>query len=207
MAFFLALYVTLTVVIFSPGSVPGLGPFLLQHSELTMPLAVVSIPVVCLLPLVILRLLGVGFREMGLGRGYHAFRVAAVGCSVPFCLLVLFLVLGYFTPLALGKEVIQVALVAAIPEEVLFRGVLLTRLVRLLGAQWGIALALGIFAFIHLETDLHQFGSLPLTLALMVLMQATLGLLLITVFVRTRSLLSGIILHTILDTFGNLIRF
>jgi uncharacterized membrane protein YozB (DUF420 family) len=82
MAFFLALYVTLTVVIFSPGSVPGLGPFLLQHSELTMPLAVVSIPVVCLLPLVILRLLGVGFREMGLGRGYHAFRVAAVGCSV-----------------------------------------------------------------------------------------------------------------------------
>ena len=82
MAFFLALYVTLTVVIFSPGGVPGLGPFLLQHSELTMPLAVVSIPAVCLLPLVILRLLGVGFREMGLGRGYHAFRVAAVGCSV-----------------------------------------------------------------------------------------------------------------------------
>ena len=205
MAFFLALYVALTVVIFSPGSVPGLGPFLLQHSELTMPLAVVSIPVVCLLPLVILRLLGVGFREMGLGRGYHAFRVAAVGCSVPVCLLVLFLVLGHFTPLALGKEVIQVALVAAIPEEVLFRGVLLTRLVRLLGAQWGIALALGIFAFIHLETDLHRFGSLPL--ALMVLTQATLGLLLITVFVRTRSLLSGIILHTNLDTFGNLIRF
>ena len=97
------------------------------------------------------------------------------------------------------------ALVAAIPEEVLFRGVLLTRLVRLLGAQWGIALALGIFAFIHLETDPHRFGSLPL--ALMVLTQAILGLLLITVFVRTRSLWSGIILHTILDTFGNLIRF
>ncbi len=39
------------------------------------------------------------------------------------------------------------------------------------------------------------------------LTQATARLLLITVFVRTRSLLSGVVLHTILDTFSNLIRF
>jgi membrane protease YdiL (CAAX protease family) len=204
---FLVLYAALTVAIFSPESLPGLGPFLVQNNELTILLAFAGVPVVCLLPLVILRLLGVGFREMGLGRGYHAWRVAAIGCSVPACLLVVFLALGHFTPLALGKEVIQVALFTAIPEEVLFRGVLMTRLARLLGAQWGIALAVGIFALIHLATDLHQYGSLPLALVLMVLTQAAAGLLLITVFVRTRSLLSGVVLHTILDTFSNLISF
>jgi membrane protease YdiL (CAAX protease family) len=186
-AFFLALYLVLTVVIFSPGSIPGFGSFLLPHSQLTVSIAVACIPVVCLLPLVILRLLGVGFREMGLGRGFHAFRVAAVGCSVPVCALVVLFVLGHFTLPVLGKTVIQVFLVAALPEEVLFRGVLLTRLVRLLGPQWGIALAVDIFATMHLETDLHQYGSLPLALVRMVL---------------TRSLLSGVVLHTVLDTFS-----
>jgi len=205
--FFLVLYAALTVAIFSPGSLPRLGPFLVQHNGLIILLAYVGIPFVCLLPLLILRLLGVGFREMGLGWGYHAWRVAAIVCSVPACLLVVLLVLGHFTLPGLGKEVIQVALFTAIPEEVLFRGVLLTRLVRLLSAQWGIALALGPFALIHLEADLHLYGSLPLALATMVLTQAALGLLLITMFVRTRSLLSGVIVHTIVDTFGNLVSF
>jgi len=206
-AFFLVLDAALTVAIFSPGSLPGLGPFLVHHHELTILLAFAGIPVVCLLPLVILRLLGVGFREMGLGRGYHAWRVAAIGCSVPAGLLVVFLALGHFTPLVLGREVIQVALFTALPEEVLFRGVLMTRLVRLLGTQWGIALALGLFALVHLEVDLYNDGSLLLALTDMVLSQAAIGIVLVVVFVRTRSLLPGIILHTIVDTYGSLIRF
>lgn len=179
-AIFLALYLVLTVAIFSPESIPGFGSFLLPRNKLTVSIAVACIPVVCLLPLIILRLLGVGFREMGLGRGFHAFRVAAVGCSVPVCALVVLFVLGRFTLPGLGKTVIQVFLVAALPEEVLFRGVLLTRLVRLLGPQWGIALAL----------------------VSMVLTQAVLGLLLTIIFVRTRSLLSGVVLHSVLDTFS-----
>jgi hypothetical protein len=48
--------------------------------------------------------------------------------------------------------------------------------------------------------------SIPLALVVMILTQAVVGLLLVTVFVRTRSLLSGVVLHTILDTFSNLIR-
>ena len=206
-AFFLALYLVLTVVIFSPGSIPGFGSFLLPHSQLTVSIAVACIPVVCLLPLVILRLLGVGFREMGIGWGYHAWRVAATGCSAPVVLLVVFFAFGHVTLHALLLTLGKALLIAALPEEVLFRGVLLTRLVHLLGQQWGIALSLGIFALIHLETDLSQNGSLLLALADMVLTQAVVGLLLITVFVRTRSLLSGVVLHTILDTYGSLIQF
>ncbi len=71
----------------------------------------------------------------------------------------------------------------------------------------GVALALGIFALIHLEVDLSQDGSLLLVLADMVMGQAVIGLLLITVFMRMRSLLSGVVLHTVLDSFGNLFRF
>ena len=208
MALFLALYVALTVVIFTPGSVPSLGPFLLQHSILLVPLAaVVGVPVVCLLPLGLMRLLGVSWRELGIGRGYHAFRVAALGCSIPIGLLVVFFALGHFTLSALGIALGKAFLIAALPEEALFRGVLVTRLVRLLGVQWGVALALGIFALIHLEIDLSQDGSLLLALADMVMGQAVIGLLLITVFMRTRSLLSSVVLHTVLDSFGNLFRF
>jgi len=206
-AFFLVLDAALTVAIFSLGSLPGFGPFLVQNNALTILLAFVGVPVVCLLPLVILRLLGVGFREMGLGWSYHAWRVAAIGCSVPAGLLVVFLALGHFTPLALGREMIQVALFTAIPEEVLFRGVLTTRLVHLLGTQWGIALAVGLFALVHLEVDLYHDGSLLLALTDMVLSQAAIGIVLVVVFVRTCSLLPGIILHTIMDTYGSLIRF
>lgn len=131
-------------MIFAPGSVPGLGPFLLQHSALVVPLAaVVGAPVTCLLPLGLIRLLGVSWRELGIGRGYHAFRVAAVGCSAPVGLLAVFFALRHFTLPALGTALGKAFLIAALPEEALFRGVLVTRLVRLLGVQWGIALALG----------------------------------------------------------------
>jgi membrane protease YdiL (CAAX protease family) len=206
-ALFVALYIAFTVVIFTPGSVPGLGPFLLQHSASVASLVAVSLPVVGLLSLVILRLLGVGFREMGVGPGYHTFRVAAIGCSVPVGVLIVFLALGHFTLPALGYQLGRALFIAALPEEALFRGVLVTRLVRFLGQQWGIALAVGLFALVHLETDLYNDGSLLLALTDMVLSQAAIGIVLVVVFVRTRSLLPGIILHTIMDTYGSLIRF
>jgi membrane protease YdiL (CAAX protease family) len=41
----------------------------------------------------------------------------------------------------------------------------------------------------------------------MLLSQAAIGIVLVVVFVRTRSLLPGIVLHTIMDTYGSLIRF
>jgi membrane protease YdiL (CAAX protease family) len=205
---FLALFVALTVLLFDPTSVPGLGPFVLtwfrQHSALAQPIVIALVLVICLLPLGILRLLGASFRELGFGRGYHTWRVAAVGSAVPAGILVILLVLGHITLLALGLETLKAALNAGFPEEVLFRGILLTRLVRLPGTQWGIALAVSLFAIVHLEVNLSSDGSVLLAIADMVLTQASLGILFVIVFLRTRNILAGVVVHTIVDTFSSL---
>ena len=64
-----------------------------------------------------------------------------------------------------------------------------------------------IFAIIHLEVNLSNDGSLLLALADMVLTQASLGVLFVVVFLRTRSILAGVVIHTMLDTFSSLTGF
>jgi membrane protease YdiL (CAAX protease family) len=93
---------------------------------------------------------------------------------------------------------------AAIPEEVHFRGVLLTRLMRLWGPSWAIVASSLLFGAYHAVANVTYFNGapVPVALALGVVVEGTIGLSFAIVFLRTRNLVAVVALHTVLDTFN-----
>jgi membrane protease YdiL (CAAX protease family) len=150
----------------------------------------------CLLPLIIMRMLGVPWSELGFGRGYRSWLISGICSLIVLCITFL---IGPPTLAGFLANLIQRFLQAGFPEEVFFRGILLTRLIRLFGTKWGIVLSTLIFGIMHMALNLSNGGSILLALCEAILSQATTGIIFAIIFVRTRNILAGVVFHTLLD--------
>jgi membrane protease YdiL (CAAX protease family) len=153
------------------------------------------------LPVIALRLLRAGWRELGFRRGYRTWAVIACWGILPVAVILLTLVGGQMTLAMLALSLVSNSLNNGFFEEFLFRGALLTRLSRLWGSDWGIVLSSLLFGIWHIGVVMSQFPGNPLAaLAFTIVVQATIGLGFAIVFVRTRNLLAPSVIHVLVNT-------
>lgn len=144
---------------------------------------------------------GVRWRELGFQRGYHLWQVTLLWSALPAIPLLLAIIGGRVTLLTALLRIGIAFLLGALPEEIGVRGVLLTRLMRLLGTGWGIAVTSLLFGLLHFGLDVAQAGStavLPI-LALALYAQMSGGIFFAIVFQRTRSLFPAMVSHALSD--------
>jgi membrane protease YdiL (CAAX protease family) len=181
------------------------GLFRVQQS-LSIPPNYLLTPVTYLvIPLAALLLLGAHPRELGFGRGYRAWRVAAIWCSLPLAILVSSLALGQVSLGFLPGRTLQTTLNSGPFEEFLFRGALMTRLSRPLGVSWGIVLSSIVFGMGHVVTDTQgqTHNQLLVGMVIGILQQGAGSLGLAIVFHRTRNLLATSVIHVVTNvSFG-----
>ncbi len=152
-------------------------------------------------PLIAMRLLKVPWSELGFGRGYRVLLIIGVSCLIPICLLIVQVITGRAIVNVL-RESISFFLQAGFPEEVFYRGILLTRLIRLAGVKWGIVLTSLLFGLLHVAVNLFHSGSILVTLVEVILFQATFGIVVAILFVRTHNIWAGVVFHTLADATG-----
>jgi membrane protease YdiL (CAAX protease family) len=151
-----------------------------------------------LLPGAAMLLLGVPLRTLGIVRGLHAWRVAVLWTSVDLVVLAAALVIGRLSVLGLLRSFLSNLLQNGFSEEFLFRGALLARLRWLWGDTWAAVLSSLAFGLWHLGTDTSQVGGSNLAgAALGIISQATFGLSLAIVFLRTQNLLAPTLIHVL----------
>lgn len=165
----------------------------------------IAVPVLYfVLPLIILLLLKANVREMGLGRGYHGWRVALLWSILPLVGLGVLLVLGVASLRIIIIRAANNVFQNGFFEEFLFRGALMTRLCFLLRGDWGIVLSALIFGFFHIGVQTQLFGGDWLAgAASTIVNQAVLGLGFAVIFARTRNLLASSVVHIVLDTLSS----
>ena len=155
--------------------------------------------VVFLLPLAVVVALGAPRREIGLQRGYRAFAVAGVWLVIRAILLAPAVIAGQGPRLAgvFGLNLLAIA----IPEEIVFRGLLQTRLSLLLGPAWAVVLTALLFGLWHFGINVNAAGGDLLSAAARsVLVQGMVGLGYSVAFARTRSLISSSLAHAAFNT-------
>ncbi|HEY0752907.1 MAG TPA: CPBP family intramembrane glutamic endopeptidase [Ktedonobacteraceae bacterium] len=168
------------------------------------PEQLIAIPALfVLLPLSLLCLLGARERELGLGYGHHAWRVAGLWSAIPLLGLIAVTMIGTVASLLMFvQHVGQAILQSGFFEEFLFRGALMTRLRYLLHSDWSIVLSSLLFALFSVGVRTNQFGSdWVVGVAAAMVTQATLSLGMATIFLRTRNLLAASIFHTLYELF------
>jgi membrane protease YdiL (CAAX protease family) len=144
--------------------------------------------------LIITHLLGVPWNELGFGRGYRSWLISGICGLISICMIFRNTTLtNFFASLP------DYFLMAGFPEEIIFRGILLTRLIRLFGTKWGIVLSSLVFGIVHMAANLSYDSNILLSLCVAILEQTTTGITLAIIFVRTRNIFAGVIFHTLLD--------
>lgn len=160
-----------------------------QRWRLRLQLAVILYAV---LPLVLLLLLGTGWRELGFGRGHYSLRMTVIWSFEAIGALLVVLLLGQMTGLALGSHALQNGFM----EEFLFRGALQTRLVRLLDPAWGLVLSALVFGLWHIGLSVTMTnGDLVAGTTRSILLHGSSGLFVGYIFSRTRNLLAPSLVH------------
>lgn len=177
----------------------------LAEHQLAIPPGFLTTPVIFgLLPLALVLVLGARPREVGLGRGYRAWRVTAVWCGLPVVVILVELATGR-PLLALIRRLAIVTMTSGPWEEFLFRGALLTRLASLLGAGWGITLSSLAFGLLHVATNVHDLGlghDLLAGAAAGIVMQGTGALGFAVATQRTGNLLVTSVTHVVFNSIG-----
>ncbi len=153
------------------------------------------------LPLLTMRWFGVPWRELGFGRGYRVWMVMGMCCLLPVAVLVIQALSGRAVT-AIGNQIVSTLLQAAFVEEVFYRGMVLTRLIRLVGTGWGVVLAALLFGAAHAATNLSQDGGILVALAQSIVAQGTFGVVLAALFIRTRNIWAGVVFHALVDGTG-----
>lgn len=178
------------------------APFIRQ---LPIPSRVIALPVALLIeiiiPLAVVVALGASFREIGFGPGYRSWRVGGALFLLNLLLIGLILVAGWSTPDVVLLGAIPSFLTAALPEEILFRGIVMTRLGRLFGTGWGISLSSLLFGLYHLGANMAG-RDLGTALALCIVSQGVGGLGFAIIFLRTHNILATVLAHGMGDTLG-----
>lgn len=175
----------------------------LPIEQLTVSLLEIVLPVGTAL------LLGARWRELGFGRGYHTWRVTIAVIVVPILFLVIATVAGKRSPLPLLPILlipflfVENLIAPGIPEEIAFRGVLTTRIMRVVGTQWGIVLASLFFGLIHITAYMAFFHvDAGTSLLLCITFVAVVGIIWAFVLQRTGSLMAIIFYHGAFDAAG-----
>lgn len=162
----------------------------------------ITIPVLYfIIPAALLLLTGAGWGELGLGRGYHGWRVALLWSFLPLLVIIIFLLTGVTSLVNVGIKVAGNIFQNGFFEEFLFRGALMTRLSYLLRDDWGLVLSTLMFGLFHIGVQtsvLH--GDWLAGAAYAIIDQAFIGLGMAIIFLRTRNLLASSIFHVLLDT-------
>src|SRR5579884_1919878 len=154
------------------------------------------------LPMALLLILGVRWREVGLGRGYHSWRVTLLWSFLMLVLLLAALVLQRVGILPLLLALLSNSLQNGFFEGFLFRGALMSRLGRLFRQRWDWAIVLSALTFglWHIGLEAQGFnGNYLLGAAHTILMQAVYGVGFAIVVYRTRNLLASSIIHVLLN--------
>lgn len=157
------------------------------------------------LPMVVLLLLRVRWREVGFGHGYSVWRIIGLWSCAPVIGIIVFtLTKGWGILANVGEYLVLTFFAAGFSEEFLFRGALLTRLRRLIGTSWGVVVSSLIFGLWHLGTNLahNSGGDYLLALAFGIFSQALIGLCFAIIFLRTRNLVAPAIAHVLIDLLG-----
>ncbi|SRR6266508_437310 len=150
--------------------------------------------VVFLLPVVAVFALGARPKEIGLQRGYRSFAVAGVWIGLRGLMLAPAIMAGKGLWLA-GMGVLYLVGVA-FPEELIFRGLLQTRLSLLVGSAWAVVLTALLFGLWHFGINTTAYGGDWATAAARsVLVQGTVGLGYCVALERTRSLIAPSLAH------------
>jgi membrane protease YdiL (CAAX protease family) len=156
------------------------------------------------LPAAAMLLLGATRRELGLQLGRHSVRAALIWCTLPAALLVQALASGAVSLGWLGWNSVDMALQAAIGEELFDRGVVQSRLERF-GAGWAVVGSAILFGLEHVPVQLHLGApDLGSAIARCMIQQTTMGLAFALLFWRTRSVLPSMALHVLVNVIGSL---
>ena len=150
--------------------------------------------VVFVLPLMVVLMLGAKPAGIGLVRGYRSFAVASVWVALRALMLAPAILTGQGLSFA-GMFLLHLIGVG-FPEELVFRGLLQTRLASLLGSACAVVLTGLLFGLWHLgiNTSAHD-GDLATGVAHSILVQGTLGLGYSVAFARTRSVIAPALAH------------
>jgi membrane protease YdiL (CAAX protease family) len=150
--------------------------------------------VVFLLPVVVVVALGARAADIGLHRGHRPFAAAAVWVALRGLMLAPAIVAGKGLLIA-GMLVLHLVGVA-FPEELLFRGLLQSRLSLLLGSAWAVVVTALLFGLWHLGVNATAYGGdLATAAARSMVVQGMLGLGYGVALARTRSLVAPSLAH------------
>jgi membrane protease YdiL (CAAX protease family) len=150
--------------------------------------------VVFVLPLVVVVALGARAGDIGLQRGYRPFAVAGVWMGLRALMLLPAIIAGQGLRVA-GMMVLHLVGVA-FPEELLFRGLLQTRLSMVVGSGWAVVLTGLLFGLWHLGVNTTAYGGdLATAAARSMVVQGMLGLGYSYALARTRSLVAPSLAH------------
>ncbi|HYU49360.1 MAG TPA: CPBP family intramembrane glutamic endopeptidase [Candidatus Limnocylindria bacterium] len=171
------------------------GPPWLAHATGWGSLPLITYPLlVFVIPVAIVVGLGARGPELGLHRGYRSLAAGAVWIALRALLLGPAILAGQ--GLRLAAMLVLHLVFVAFPEELLFRGLLQTRLSLLFGSAWAVVVTALLFGLWHLGINTGAAGGdLATGLARCVLVQGTLGLGYSLAFERTRSLVSSSLAH------------
>jgi membrane protease YdiL (CAAX protease family) len=173
--------------------------------KLPVPTFVITVPfaiiVEIVIPVAVVVALGASLREIGFGPGYRSWRAGGALVLLILLFIVVILIAGWAAPSTVLLGTIPSFFTAAFPEEILFRGIVMTRLSRLFGTGWGITLSSLLFGLFHLGTNMtgRDVGT---ALAYCIISQAVAGIGLAVIFLRTRNLLACVLAHGMGDTLG-----
>jgi len=158
-------------------------------------------------PMAAMLLLGVRFREVGFDRGYRSWSVILLWSVVPAVLIVLSLAGGSKSLLVLFYLIIQNNLRNGFFEEFFARGLLLTRLKLLVGTPWAVVLSTLAFGLWHTAGYTASAGGNVVVGIGMTLFgyPTVVGLCMAVLFLRTRNLLAGSLIHALLDITGQVV--
>lgn len=177
---------------------PSVAIFLNEHSE------VLSVAIQCLglflIPYLGLRFMGVRRRELGLRKGHLSWAMTVLWSLAPIAIIIWSMILKEVTTDVILNRIVSHSLGNGFFEEFLFRGALLTRLRRLWGIGNAVVISSLVFGLWHIIAELPAFGgSLPRAISNCILNQATFGVGMSYLFLKSRNLLPGSIVHVLVN--------
>ncbi len=172
-----------------------------QAGYLRNPNYLVNPVLMFVVPLPLLLLLGARWRSLGFERGHRTWRVVVLW-SIGYVGYWLFnLITGTWSVGRLGHTLLSKTMQNGFFEEFLFRGVLQTRLSRLISPSWALVISSLGFGLWHIGVRAEQLGGdLLAGAAMSILMQGSAGLAFGVIFLRTRNLLACSVIHVVVNT-------
>ncbi|MCH8345151.1 MAG: CPBP family intramembrane metalloprotease [Planctomycetes bacterium] len=172
-----------------------------QAGYLRNPKYLVNPVLMFVVPLPLLLLLGARWRSLGFERGWRTWRVVVLWSIAYVGYWVFNLITGTWSVGRLGHILLSNTMQNGFFEEFLFRGVLQTRLSRLISPSWALVVSSLGFGLWHIGADAKALGGdLLAGAALSILVQGSMGLAFGVIFLRTRNLLACSVIHVVLNT-------